>query len=278
MVKILTDSSCDMDLSFASKLGIEVIPIQVHFEDESYTPGIDLTNTEFYDKLSVAEKLPTTTQVTPITFEEYFSKHIENGDDIVGMFISRELSGTYQNAVITAQKINPERIHIVDTLNTTFGLALLLMEAVKLRDEGRSAQEIARKITELVPRVELYAGIDTLKFLKMGGRLSGTVAFIGGVLGICPIISVKEGKVVVVGKVRGKVAAFKHIKELVKSIGISSDYNITFGHSNVLDTCKSLQKELKEYTSHKETHRFEIGSIIGTHTGPGAYGIAFIRK
>ncbi len=278
MIKIITDSSCDVDIHTLKKLGVDIIPIQVHFDDESYTPGIDLTNEKFYSKLEMAEKLPTTTQITPMTFHDEFSRHIEEGDEIVGLFISKELSGTYNNAVLTAKKFDETRIHIVDTQNTTFGLALLIFEAVKMREEGKTAKEIAERITSLVPRVELYAGINTLKFLKMGGRLSSAVAFVGGVLGICPIISVKEGKVVVVGKARGKSAVLTQIEALVKKSGVSADCCVTFGHSNVPESAKTMQKSLKEYTANNKVHRLEIGPVIGTHTGPGAYGVAFIRK
>ncbi len=278
MIRIITDSSCDIDRDTLKQLDVEIIPIQVHFDDESFTPGVNLTNEKFYSKLEMAEKLPTTTQITPMTFEEEFSKYIEDGDDIVGLFISKELSGTYNNAVNMANKIDETRIHIVDTNNTTFGLAILIYEAVKMREEGKTAKEIAKRITEIVPRIELYAGINTLKFLKMGGRLSSAVAFVGGVLGICPIISVKDGKVVVVGKARGKSAVLTQIEELVKKSGVSADFCMTFGHSNVPESAKLLQKTLKSHVSSKEVHRLEIGPVIGTHTGPGAYGIAFVRK
>lgn len=278
MVRIITDSSCDIDLETAASMGIEVIPIQVHFGDESFDSGVDITNEVFYQKLKNAVKLPTTTQLTPHTFEEVFNRAVENGDEVVGMFISRELSGTYSNAVTVAKSINPNRIFIVDTLNTTFALALLLNEAVKMRDSGLSAKEIHAKITDLVPRVCLFASIDTLKYLKMGGRLSAGAAIVGGILGICPIISVKNGKVEAVGKARGRAAANKFIEDKIREIGISSDYCVSFGNSDAPEIGKQTEKYFSELIGKREIVRTQIGCIIGTHVGPGASGLAFIKK
>lgn len=278
MVKIITDSSCDIDLDMARELDIEVIPIQVHFEEESYFSGVDLSNEEFYEKLKTVEKLPTTSQITPLVFEEVFSKHLAAGDEIVGMFISKEMSGTYQNAVITQTALDSGRIHIVDTLNTTFGLALLLQEAVQMRDNGLSGKEIAAKIAELVPRVCLLASVETLKYLKMGGRLSAATAMIGGILGIYPIISVVGGKVEAVGKARGRAAANKVIEEKIKSIGISSDYCVTYGNSYVPEVGRQTEKYFADYVGKRKILRTQIGCIVGTHVGPGASGLAFIKK
>lgn len=278
MVKILTDSSCDIDLERAEKMGLEVIPIQVHFGEESYRASVDITTSEFYEKLKKVDKLPTTTQITPITFEEEFRKHLANGDEVVGMFISAEMSGTYQNALLAKNIIGSDRIHIVNTLQTTFGLALLLHEACAMRDRGLSGREIYEKVTQLVPRVRLLASVETLKYLKMGGRLSAATAMVGGILGIYPIITITKGKVETAGKARGRAAANKIIESQIRDIGISSDYGVTFGHSDSPEACKAAEKYFAEYVGKKQVMRCEIGCIVGTHTGPGAVGLAFIEK
>lgn len=278
MVKIITDSSCDIDLQRAEEMGVEIIPIQVHFGEESYRAGIDLSTSEFYDKLKTVDKLPTTSQITPTIFEEVFKKHLDEGDEIVGMFISTEMSGTYQNALMTKNIIGSERIHIVNTLQTTFGLALLIIEACKMRDSGLSGAEIFEKITQLVPRVKLLASVETLKYLKMGGRLSATTAIVGGILGIYPIITIESGKVETVGKARGRAAANKIIEGLLQKDEISSDYAVTFGHADCVDACKNVEKIFATYVGKRQTMRCGIGCIVGTHTGPGAVGLAFIKK
>ena len=278
MIKILTDTSCDLSYKQAEALDIEILPITVSFGQEVYTPLEDLSNEEFYEKLSKAETLPKTAQVTPAKFEEEFTRHIENGDEVIGLFISKELSGTYNNAVMAKNMIGSDKIHIVDTNNTTFGLALIIKEACKMRGSGMSAESIYNKITELSKRVVLLASVETLKYLKMGGRLSATSAFVAGVLGIYPIISVVDGKVQSVGKARGRVAANKFIEDKINEIEISSDYGVTFGHSDRYDLCKQFEKQLEKYLNKKDSLRCEIGSVIGTHVGPGALGIAFIKK
>ncbi len=278
MVRIITDSSCDLSLEDAKKMNIEILPINVHFDDKSYTPMVDLSNEKFYSMLSEAKELPTTTQISPIVFEESFSEHINNGDEVVGLFISKELSGTYQNAVNVANFIDNSKIHVVDTLNTTFGLALLLSEAVKMRDEGLNAREIHEKITALVPRLRLVASVETLKYLKMGGRLSAGAALIGGILGIYPIISVVNGKVEAIGKARGQQAAYKFMEEYIKKNEISSDYGVSFGNSNAPELGKKTIKTFSHYVGKRDIINTQIGSVIGTHIGSGATGIAFIQK
>lgn len=278
MVKILTDSSCDIDLERAEKMGIEIVPIEVHFGEESYRAGIDLSTQEFYEKLKTVDKLPTTTQITPVTFEEIFRKHIDNGDEIVGMFISAEMSGTYQNALLAKNMIGSDKIHIVNTLQTTFGLGLLLSEACAMRDRGMDGKTIYEKVTELVPRVKLLASVETLKYLKMGGRLSAATAMVGGILGIYPVITIENGKVITVGKARGRAAASRVIESQIKDIGISSDYGVTFGHSACPDVCAAFEKQFSEYVGKRQVMSSEIGCIVGTHVGPGAVGIAFIKK
>ena len=278
MIKILTDTSCDLSLKQAEALDIEILPISVSFGEETFTPGEDLTNEEFYAKLAKAEELPKTAQITPIRLEEEFRRHLDNGDKVIGMFISKELSGTYGNAIMSKNLIGSDDIFIVDTNNTTFGLALLLIEACKMRDNGDSAEQIYNKITELSKRVVLYASIETLKYLKMGGRLSATTALVAGVLGICPIISVEGGKVISAGKARGRAASYKFIEDKISEIGISSDYGVTFGHSDRLDACKQGEKYFDKYIGKRHVTRCEIGSVVGTHVGPGAVGLAFIKK
>ena len=189
-----------------------------------------------------------------------------------------EFSAFLREYKMAKNLLGSDNIHIIDTNNTTFGLALLVKEACKMRDAGESAESISCKITELSKRVVLLASVETLKYLKMGGRLSAATAFVAGVLGIYPIISVVDGKVESVGKARGRAAANKFIEDKVKEIGISADYGVTFGHSDRLEICKQGEKYFEKYVGKRETTRCEIGSVIGTHTGPGAFGLAFIKK
>ena len=246
MVKIVTDSSCDLSLERCAELGVEMLPITVNFGEESYRANVDLTTEDFYDKLAQAKELPHTAQITPAFFEKKFKEYMEAGDQVVCLFISSQMSGTLQSATVAKGMLGATNIYLPDTLNVTFALGLLVEEAVKMRDRGLSAPQIVEEIGQLVPRVRLWALIEDLKYLKMGGRLSASSALVASILGICPIITLKDGLVEVVGKARGRKAAFAAIRKLVEKEPISSDYCVTVGHANVPnDVMDSLIKAKK---------------------------------
>lgn len=278
MVKIVTDSSCDISLERCAELGVELLPITVNFGEESYRANLDITNEEFYEKLATVQELPKTAQITPAQFEKIFQLYKESGDDVVCLFISSKMSGTLQSARVAKNILDADNILLPDTLNVTFALGLLVEEAVKMRDAGMTGAEIVAKIEELIPRIRLFAMIEDLKYLKMGGRLSATSALVASILGICPIITLKDGLVEVVGKARGKKAAFAAIRKCVEKEPISADYCVTLGHANVPENCKAFEGYMEDLLKKREIHVFSIGSIVGTHTGPGAVGLAYIKK
>lgn len=278
MVKIVTDSSCDISLERCAELGVELLPITVNFGEESYRANLDITNEEFYEKLATVQELPRTAQITPAQFEKIFQLYRESGDDVVCLFISSKMSGTLQSARVAKNILGADNILLPDTLNVTFALGLLVEEAVKMRDAGMTGAEIVAKIEELIPRIRLFAMIEDLKYLKMGGRLSATSALVASILGICPIITLKDGLVEVVGKARGKKAAFAAIRKCVEKEPISADYCVTLGHANVPENCKAFEGYMEDLLKKREIHVSSIGSIVGTHTGPGAVGLAYIKK
>lgn len=278
MVKIVTDSSCDLSLERCAELGVEMLPITVNFGEESYRANLDLTTEDFYQKLAAADELPHTAQITPAQFQEYFKPFVDSGDEVVCLFISSKMSGTLQSATVAKDILGATNIYLPDTLNVTFALGLLVEEAVKMRDRGLTAPQIVEEIQGLVPRVRLWAFIDDLKYLKMGGRLSASSALVASILGICPIITLKDGLVEVVGKARGKKAAFKYIQGLVEKAPISGDYGVSIGHAAVPDTRDAFVDYMEDILKKRELYPMDIGSIVGTHTGPGAVGLAYIKK
>ncbi len=278
MVKILTDSSCDLSPARCEELGVEMLPITVNFGSESYRANLDISTDEFYEKLAAASELPKTAQITPAFFEDKFKEYRESGDEVVCLFISSMMSGTLQSARLAKNLVGADRIYLPDTHNVTFALGLLVEEAVKMRDRGLSAADIANEVEKLVPRVRLWALIDDLKYLKMGGRLSATSALVASILGICPIITLENGLVEVVGKARGRRAAFKFIQNMVEKEPISSDFAVTVGHAAVPGTRDDFIDFMSGELKKREILKLDIGSIVGTHTGPGACGLAYIRK
>lgn len=278
MVRIITDSTCDISKEEQIQMGITVVPLVVNFGENSYKDGIEISREEFYSKLEQAEELPTTSQVNPAGFEEEFQKALDEGDEVVAILLASELSGTYQSAVIAADTLESENIHLVDSGTVTMGLALLLKEAVRLRDKGLLGKEIAKEIKTLSKRVRIVALIDTLKYLKMGGRLSAASAMIGSFLGIHPLLKVQHGVVQSVGKVRSLKAGIRKLQEYLEEEGVDFSYGISFGHSNAVERMNSCMEYMKPYLKTEDYILCNIGTVVGTHAGPGAMGIAYITK
>lgn len=279
MIQIITDSTCDLDQAAAHELGIHIIPLYLHFGDETYLDGVGMSKNVFYDKLAHAQKLPTTSQPSPMDVLDVISPYLEQGDDIIGIFLSSKLSGTFQSAAIASDMAQSNHIYLVDSQNATFGMTLLVRIAARLRDEGKSAAEIVATLEELKGRVRLIAVVDTLKYLQMGGRISAATAMMGNLLGINPLVGVVNGAVEALGKARGKKSAYRHLLMLSQQDAPDLSYPIYFGHSHAPESMKELQDIiLPSFEYPAEIFSAEIGSVIGTHVGPGATGFAYIAK
>ncbi len=277
-LRILTDSTSDFIKDEIKNLDISVVPLRVLFGTDEYRDGIDLTIDQFYEKLITSEVTPTTSQPTPNDFIEHFEAAKAANDDIIVILASKELSGTFQNANLAKNIVDYDRVYIVDTNNIAITNRLLVEIAVQLRKEGLSTEEIINKINELIPRATLIAALSTLEYLVKGGRLSKVAGAAGTLLSIKPIISLVEGKVSVVGKGRGKKAALESIlKEIQKAGDIDFNYPVVLAYSHTTEFALDLQKYLKENGINVE-RLVAIGSTIGTHVGPGACGIAYIKK
>ncbi len=275
-IRIITDSTSDIPLEDQKSLGIDIVSLSVIFDGKKYTDGVDLKKKEFYEMLANAEHLPTTSQVNPDGFLELFKNYIDAGDDIIGIFISSKLSGTYQSACIVQQMLASDRVYVVDSKSATFGLALLVYEAIKQRDKGISAGEIYDDLMELRDKIEFYAVVDTLKYLKMGGRLSSSAAVLGGMLNIKPLVSLIDGEVKSPGKARGQSAAFAVIAEKLKERMPDKNYPILFGHSNDPKLMDDFIKYISGSDNVEPDYVCEIGCVIGTHAGPGCVGLAYV--
>lgn len=277
-VRIITDSSSDFPFSKQNDWKMDILPLRVQFGEDEYVDGRDLSREKFYRLLSEAKELPKTAQVTPIEFEELLRPYVEAGDEIVILPISKEMSGTYNSAILAKEQFPGAPIYVVNTLNVTFALALLVDLAVKMRDEGLDARTIAGRLDELKDRARLYAVIGDLKYLRLGGRLSSTGAVVGTLLGVKPIITIREGKVIGVNKTRGMKAGYRSVLSYAEKEGVDTHYPVYFGHSDIPAAMKELEDAAKECLTLDEVHEIDIGPIVGTHAGPGATGIAFIAE
>ena len=282
MIQIITDSTSDLILEQALAWNVKVMPITVHFGEAGYLDRASITAEEFYEKLAACgDALPTTSQINPAEFSEAFESALDQGNDVIGIFISSELSGTYQSAVIAKELLDSDRIYLVDSRTTTFALGLLVRQAVKLRDEGLNAAQIAERLDKLALRLRLYAVVDTLKYLKLGGRISAATAFAGGLLSIKPVIAVEDGLVAMKGKARGSKQGNNLLRQLVEECGgIDFQKPFALAYSGLSD--KLLQKYIDDSGELWQGNRQDlpyamIGSVVGTHAGPGAVAVAFFE-
>ncbi len=274
-IRIVTDSTSDIPINRQAELGIEIVSLTVHFGSEEYIDGVSLTNAQFYEKLATCQELPTTAQVNPEKFEQVFRSYGEE-DEIIGIFISSGLSGTFQSAKIAKDLIQSDRIHVIDSKSATFGLALLVFEAIRMRDEGKTAKEICDTVESLVHRLKFFIALDTLKYLKMGGRLSSSSALLGTMLRIKPIITLKDGVVDVADKKPGSKAAVEAVAQVVKADKPDPKYPVVFGDSAAPDRTLMLKGFLGNDIDLANSKSVEMGAVIGTHAGPGCTGMAYI--
>lgn len=280
MIRILTDSASDILPAEAAELGVTVIPLNVTLEDGTVVrDGVDLTPSEYYTHLASCRKLPTTSQPSPELFERFFLEASAAGDEVIGIFLSHELSGTYQCAKLAADMANVDNVLFVDSESVCLGEALLVRLAVHLRDSGKTAGQTAAILEHAKEHLHLVAAIDDLKYLRKGGRLPAAVAVAGGMLGIKPLITIKEGKVAMAGKARGLpgayVALFKKIEELG---GVNPSFAALAGYTVSTREVAPIQTYLCDTLHLEQPLVHQIGCVIGTHAGPGAFGLAFFDK
>ena len=278
MTRIVADSTCDLSQQECATLGVDRVPLTIQFEGATYLDGFDLTHEEFYAMMRKSPQLPTTSPANPTQFEEVFLPHLERGDDIVVVTISSKLSATMNSALIAAQSLDPTRIHVVDSLSGSFGASLLLRHAATLRDGGASAVEIAEALTALTPRLRLFAVVDTLKYLKMGGRLSPAAALLGGALGITPILCLEDGVIAPVGKVRGEEAGKKALLDIIQKGRPDPAYGIAFSHADAPEKLEHYLEFLCPHLGEIPVFKGSIGAAIGSHTGPGVIGVSFVSQ
>ena len=277
-VRIITDSTTDVTPAAARQLNLGVVPLKVLFGQKEYRDGIDLTMEEFYTKLTSNDQLPTTSQPSPNDFLTEFEKAKAAGEEIFVLTLSSQLSGTYQSAQLAKDYCEYEPIYIVDSLSATIGTQLLLREAIRLRDAGQSASQIAQQLEQLKERVTILAAVDTLEYLVKGGRLSKAAGFAGSLLGIHPMITLAEGKISVLGKARGKKATLQLFWQQMEKLGMPDlTFEPIFGYTGNREAVEDLITFMDEKAI-VSPQVCGVGSVIGTHTGPGVSAIAYIRQ
>ena len=277
-VRIIVDSTVDAVDSIKSRLS--VVPLTVTFGDEEYIDGVTINHRKFYEKLIESDIMPTTSQATPSAFHSVFAEVNEAGESAVVLTLSSKLSGTYQSAMIAAEDY--DNIYVVDSKSVAIGAGILAELALQLADSGVDAKTIADVLCKERENVCVVALLDTLEYLKRGGRISKTVAFAGGLLSIKPVVSLEGGEIKILGKARGsKQGNNLLVTEIEKSGGVDFNKPVLLGYTGLTDAL--LQKYIEDSKSLWSAGTSElcytpIGSVIGTHAGPGAVAAAFFKN
>lgn len=278
-VKIFTDSTSDLTPEILKENDISVIPLYVNFDDKSFIDGITITTEGLYKKVEEYGMLPKTSAATPNDFYNAFKPCIDEGKDIVFIGLSSELSSHLQNALLAAGEFPEGRIQIVDSLNLSSAIGLLVMKAVDFSKEGMGAALIAENIRNLVPKVKTAFVIDTLEYLHKGGRCSALQSFAGSVLKIRPVVKVVDGKMILAQKLMGKreKALNTMLQNVLKEKDAIDLSRVMVTHSISNDT-EYLKSELSKYLNAKEIIVTQAGCVISSHCGPNTIGILYIEK
>lgn len=275
-IQIITDSSSD--ITDITRKDLTVLPMKITFDEEEYLDGVNLSHKEFYEKLVECDALPTTSQIPPYEFEEAIRKVTKSGDTAIIITLSSKLSGTYQSACIAAQEFEGQAF-VVDSENATVGERALVEYALQLKDTGMEACAIVEKLEKDKKKIRLIALLDTLEYLKKGGRISKTVALAGNVLSIKPVVGVVDGEVAMLGKARGSKQGNNLLAQHIKtSGGIDFQKPYFLGYTGLSDSL--IQKYITDsealWKEHVESLPVAtVGGTIGTHVGPGAIAVAF---
>lgn len=278
-IRIVIDSTSDVTEDIIRENNLKMVPLTVNFENESYLDKVELSTQEFFEKLETAEKLPTTSQVSPGTFAEVFSEILSEGDQVLGIFLASEFSGTYDSARIAKDMIGSGGIRIIDSKSVCLGTFALILKAIELIKQGVDIDEAAGELEKAKEKIVAAAGLDTLKYLEKGGRLSRGQAVIGSILGIKPIIGIKDGKLSVIDKIRGRNNTVKWFDRWIEKNGFDlSDKTVLLFHGQNYGQLKILRETIEEKYKIKNIIEQEIGSVIGTHAGPGVLGIGFMNE
>jgi DegV family protein with EDD domain len=275
-IKIITDSTVDLPKGLIEKYNIEVLPLIVAFGDESYLDGIDINFTELIEKMDKGDIFPTTSQINPVRFSEVYKKYLKEGYKILSIHISSKMSGTFQSACIARDMLETKDVVVIDSLNVTSGLGLLVLKACGLKEDGRDLNFIEEEINRTIPHVKSALAFESLDNLVKGGRLSKTVGVIGSVLGIRLILEVNNGEMAVMDKVRGTKKAIRTVLDYIEEKGIKQREPCIVLNAENQEIVEALRENMLD--KKQEFVEAEVGCVVGTHSGTGAAGVFFIEE
>ncbi len=278
MIQIVTDSASDITLKQAEEMNIHIVPLTILFED-----GVCPQETEedfqlFYERLKKEEGLPKTSQPTPNKYLEIFEIAKTAGDDVLVITLSGGLSGTVQSARLAKDLAEYDRIEIIDSKQAILTERMLVEYAVLLREQGKTLEQIADLVTSKRDNVIVCGMLDTLTYLKKGGRVPASMALLGNLLRIKPVIILRNSILEQLGKARGRKEGCKMLCAQMEGIEIDPDFPVCFGYTLDPEPTIQFQKEMEEKFGLQNTKLYPIGGVIGTHVGPNCIALAFCKK
>ena len=278
MIRILVDSTADFSLVELKERNIDMVPLNVNFGDESLQDVVELSVDDFYDRLINGDVHPKTSLPSPACFMEKFEAAQEAGDELICILLSGGISGTCQSAINAKEMVGYDGIHIIDSKTTAAAIRILVETAEKMIAEGKSASEIVDFLEDLKGRTQICVALDTLEYLQKGGRLSKAAAAIGSMASLKPIITLNaEGQIEVAAKCLGRTKALAYICDVLKKLPDSKEYSLYSVYSHNSDNVEKLNAQLAK-EGHVVSGTVQVGSTIGTHIGPGAYGVIYVRQ
>lgn len=281
-MRIITDTASDILVSEAKDLDIDCVEIAINFEDGQLHQREEKDFEIFYEKLVASSNLPTTSQPSPRDYYDVVLKALENNEEVLIITLSKGLSGTYNCALLVKEMFDQNPlIHIVDSAQATISQRFLVLEAVKMRNQGLMVKDIVEELEQLKERIHIIASLDTLTYLKKGGRVPASIATIGNLLKIKPLIHMTEGVLHSMGQARGKKGAKQALFTEMEKANYDSRYPIFVGYTGDQQSCEEAKKfveEIKEKFSDFAVNLYPVGGVIGTHLGPNAFIIMGVKK
>ena len=277
MIRILVDTSSDYTVEEIKAKGMELAPLHITIGEADYRDGYDLSKDKFYELLTTNEEVPKTSQPTPQDFVDIFEEVQEKGDELICILLSSRLSGTFQSAMLAKSIVDYENIHLVDSLGATHMIRIMADHAQELIAEGKSVTEITAALEEMRSKIKVLAVVDTLEYLCKGGRVSRTTAAIGEMAKVKPMITVADGEVAVIGKSLGKNKAIGNLLKALEECEVDERFPIYSVSTLGTENCEAFETRLTA-AGYQFKERVQIGATIGTHIGPGVFGMIFVQK
>jgi fatty acid kinase fatty acid binding subunit len=274
VVRIVTDSTAAIPAADQQAMAITVVPLNVHFGDQVFRDGIDLSEAEFFTRLKASPRLPTTSQPSVGAFDEVFRPIVAAGDEVLSVHLSAKLSGTFGAARMAADAVDPARITVVDSGTVAMAMGFLVLEAARLARQGAPRAAITQRVEHLIPRARVICTIDTLTYLERGGRIGRAQALLGALLNVKPLLGVRDGEVMPLGRARSRAQALDRLVEILQRDGKLSHLAVL--HGGAENDALKLRERVASGYPELTIPLAEIGPVIGTHTGPGVIGFTYL--